>query len=58
MNLDLNSKQNIYFVKRIKENEIILLEIPKTFIRFYKSNNFDLDWLKLKSSVISIKIKN
>ena len=53
----LDFKNNIYFIKEIKNNEIILVEISKTYIRLYKSGIFNLNWLKSKVSEIYLKIK-
>lgn len=50
---------NRYFVKVIdKEHLIALVEVPKTFMRFYltKPNEFDFNWLVSKCSVIYINL--
>ena len=57
MNLKLDFFNNRYFIEEITNEQIVLLEIPKTFLKFYlkDSNTFDFKWLVSKCSIIYIK---
>lgn len=53
--LEFHFKNNHYFVKVNTSDKAVIYEISKTFIRLFKSGNFNLNWLKTK--VIEIHIK-
>ena len=57
MNLKLDFFNNRYFIEEITNEQIVLLEIPKIFLKFYlkDSNTFDFKWLVSKCSIIYIK---
>ena len=56
MTLKLDFFNNKYFVKEINNEQIVLIEVPKTFLRFYlkDSNSFNLKWLAFKCSLFYI----
>lgn len=54
MKSKLDFFNNRYFIKEINNEQIVLLEVPKTFLRFYlkDSKSFTFEWLVSKCSVI------
>lgn len=54
-NLEIDSKHNQYFVEFNTKDKAILCEVSLTFVRLFKTGNFDLNWLKSKVTEIYIK---
>ena len=58
MSSKLDFFNNKYFVKEVNCDQIVLVEVPKTFIRFYlqDSKSFNFKWLVSKCSLIYINL--